>query len=155
MIALPGHEGSILDCAYGPTGETIATGGKDGTVRVWNTRSKSQQAVLRGHSGLVSGVAFSADGKHLASSSWDGTARVWDLATGQSVTIFQSPKPLFDVLFRPGGTRLLILSGDGHVHELILPVDELIALARSRLTRTLTPEECRQYLHVEVCPEGP
>ena len=29
------------------------------------------------------------------------------------------------------------------------------ALARSRLTRTLTPEECRQYLHVEACPAGP
>ena len=28
-----------------------------------------------------------------------------------------------------------------------------IALARSRLTRGLTDEECQQYLHVDTCPE--
>jgi len=30
---------------------------------------------------------------------------------------------------------------------------ELIALAKSRLTRSLTTEECQQYLHLEDCPE--
>lgn len=32
--------------------------------------------------------------------------------------------------------------------------DELTELAHTRLTRTLTGEECRQYLHVETCPES-
>ena len=30
--------------------------------------------------------------------------------------------------------------------------DDLIALAQSRLTRTLTDDECHRYLHVETCP---
>jgi hypothetical protein len=33
--------------------------------------------------------------------------------------------------------------------------DDLIALAKSRLTRELTTEECQQYLHVDACPAVP
>jgi hypothetical protein len=33
--------------------------------------------------------------------------------------------------------------------------DELVALARSRVTRSLTTEECQKYLHVEECPDEP
>jgi hypothetical protein len=33
-----------------------------------------------------------------------------------------------------------------------LDVEELIALARTRVTRGLTEAECQQYLHVEACP---
>ena len=33
-----------------------------------------------------------------------------------------------------------------------LKLDELIALARSRLTRLLAPDERRKYLHVDKCP---
>jgi hypothetical protein len=34
----------------------------------------------------------------------------------------------------------------------VLPTKDIIGLAKSRLTRTLTPEECQQYLHVDSCP---
>lgn len=37
----------------------------------------------------------------------------------------------------------------------VLPIGELVKLARSRLTRTWTLEECRQYLHTDVCPADP
>jgi hypothetical protein len=33
-----------------------------------------------------------------------------------------------------------------------LLLDDTIALAHSRLTRSLTDEECRRYLHLEGCP---
>jgi len=35
----------------------------------------------------------------------------------------------------------------------VLDVDNLIELAESRLKRGLTDEECRQFLHLESCPE--
>jgi len=37
-----------------------------------------------------------------------------------------------------------------HVYE--LNIEDLIALAKSRLTRELTQNECQKYLHVEACP---
>jgi hypothetical protein len=33
-------------------------------------------------------------------------------------------------------------------------LDELIEIARNELTRTLTDEECQQYLHEQRCPGG-
>jgi hypothetical protein len=37
---------------------------------------------------------------------------------------------------------------------LLDPVD-LVALAKTRVTRALTIEECQKYLHVEQCPKEP
>jgi hypothetical protein len=41
----------------------------------------------------------------------------------------------------------------GLLHAHVLDVDELIALAESRVSRSLTEEECQTYLHLEACPE--
>jgi branched-chain amino acid transport system substrate-binding protein len=35
-----------------------------------------------------------------------------------------------------------------------LPIQDLAAIAASRLTRTWTTEECEQFLHTDRCPEG-
>jgi hypothetical protein len=37
----------------------------------------------------------------------------------------------------------------------VLDTDDLVALARSRVTRPLTAEECQKYLHVDECPPQP
>jgi hypothetical protein len=37
----------------------------------------------------------------------------------------------------------------------VVDTDELVALARSRVTRSLTAEECQKYLHVDDCPQRP
>jgi hypothetical protein len=41
---------------------------------------------------------------------------------------------------------------DGVVHLWALDLDDLIAIANDRLTRQLSDDECRQYLHLESCP---
>jgi hypothetical protein len=33
-----------------------------------------------------------------------------------------------------------------------LDIDELVAIAKTGLTRTLTPLECKKYLHLAQCP---
>ena len=38
-------------------------------------------------------------------------------------------------------------------HAFVLDMDALIKLAKSRLTRGLTEDECQQFLHLEQCPE--
>jgi hypothetical protein len=56
-----------------------------------------------------------------------------------------------DVAFGPDGKRLEV-SGDAGIYIFVSPIDELVALAKSHLTRTLTTDECQQYLHVPACP---
>jgi hypothetical protein len=34
----------------------------------------------------------------------------------------------------------------------VVSVEELIALARDHVSRELTDEECREFLHVSTCP---
>ncbi len=149
---LRGHTDVIQDVAFGPAGKVV-TASLDGTAKIWDLESRQEFATLRGHTGPLLGVAVSRDGTLVATGSLDGTAKLWDLATGRNVlTLFGHDGPVNTVAFSPDGRFLATASGDGTVALHLLPIDELRDLARERVTRPLTNEECRQYLHVEGCP---
>ncbi len=61
-----GHAGQVLAVAYAPDRATLATGGSDGTVRIWDARTGQQQHQLTGHTGGVRSVAYAPDGATLA-----------------------------------------------------------------------------------------
>jgi WD40 repeat protein len=151
---LIGHTDVIQDVAFASDGKVV-TGSWDSTARIWDLASGRQLATLRGHTGAVMAVAVSPDGRLVATGSLDGTAKLWDLATGREIlTLFDHDSVVNTVAFSPDGRFLATGSADGTVRLHLLPIDELRHLARERVTRTLTDEECRQYLHVEKCPAG-
>jgi WD40 repeat protein len=79
---------------------------------------------------------------------------VWDVATGDEVlTLPGSSGGVYGVAFSPldGGAHLVVASNDGIVRVFLLPIEDLLTLARSRVTRSLTTAECQKYLHVEEC----
>lgn len=41
---------------------------------------------------------------------------------------------------------------DGTVRIWALDLDDILEIARQQVTRSLTDEECRQYLHLDACP---
>lgn len=66
--------------------QVIASGGYDGTVRLWDPRTGQPVGPpLRGHTALVNGVAIGRlDGQDVVvSGSWDGTVRIWRAVGGQ------------------------------------------------------------------------
>ena len=80
----------------------------------------------------------------------------WRDKTGQELAIFPGHTGMVNGLaFSPDGSRLASSSVDGTTRVYAVDVEELIALAQSRLTRWWTPEECQQYLHEASCPDGP
>lgn len=74
----------INSLSYNPKHEEyIASGGDDGRIRVWDTKSfRALDLSPMEHSGRVMSVAFSPDGKFIASGGDDGILRLWDSETG-------------------------------------------------------------------------
>jgi WD40 repeat protein len=75
---------SVRAVAFSPDGQTVASGGVDGKVVVWNVEKGPPIQVVAAHGDEVTGLAFSRpDGRLLASASYDGTVRLWDVSTGE------------------------------------------------------------------------
>jgi len=58
----------------------IVSGSDDETVRVWDSQSGDEHAVLHGHAGPVNALACEPKGKWITSGGNDGTVRIWNTA---------------------------------------------------------------------------
>ena len=68
MIKLFKNITDILDLAWSPDDNYIATGSVDNTINIWNAQCFPQLVhSIKGHNGLVKGVTFDPVGKYLAS----------------------------------------------------------------------------------------
>jgi WD40 repeat protein len=82
--------GNVTTLAFSPDGKTLASGGWDDTVRLWEVAGGTERRRLFAHQAMVARVAFSGDGKVLASrGGLDGVLRLWDPATGAELHAVQ------------------------------------------------------------------
>lgn len=144
----------LTAAALSSDGTVVLTGGRDGATRAWNAMTaEALDAPLLVGSGTVRGIAYSADGQRIATASDDGTVRLWDANTGELLIRWPAHGGgATDVSFSDDGHFLVSSGDDGTIRVYLAEVDDLVDLARSRATRTLTDDECRRFLHVEVCP---
>jgi WD40 repeat protein len=159
LRTLEGHEGGIPDIVFSPDGSKLATGSVDTTVRLWDPLTGAELRSLESHDAGVFSVSFSPDGDWLGSGSADNTAKVWSVVSGQEVlTLPGSSGGVFGVSFDPlvAQAHLAVASNDGLVRVFLTRIDDLLALANSRVTRSLSEPECQKFLHLERCPpSGP
>jgi WD40 repeat protein/DNA-binding XRE family transcriptional regulator len=159
LATLSGHTNGVVPVAFSPDSRLLATGSRDGTAKLWDIATRSELLTLRGHTAALRSIAFSPDGQHLVTGSGDATARVWDISNGplrgQSLlTLHGHRASVRSIAFSPDGARIATGSRDGTVRVYALDRDELVALARARLTRTWTQQECLQYLRSTACPSN-
>ena len=113
---LTGHAEAVAAVAIAPDGSWLASGGDDGTVRIWDAATGLEQAVLTGHLGVVTAVAVAPDGSWLASGGRDRTVRIWDAATGRERAVLVGDTDMVTaVAVAPDGSWLAVGSWDGTV----------------------------------------
>jgi uncharacterized caspase-like protein len=77
---LRGHSLAARALAFTPSGGRLASGGGDGTVKLWNPSTGHEELTLPGMSTDVGSVAFSSDGRLLICAGYDLSIRIWDVA---------------------------------------------------------------------------
>jgi WD40 repeat protein len=122
-------------------GQTLVSGGDDGTVRVWAAKSGECVRVLEGHAAAVYGVAITRTGLTLASAGFDATVCVWDAESAQRVAVLADhADAVYAVTFSADGSALASGSLDGTV--------KVWDTRNFALLRTLRPD--RRYERMNI-----
>jgi WD40 repeat protein len=132
-LRLSGHTGIVTTVAFNPNGNQVASGGIDGTVRLWNTTTGESIIVLKGYPDsfgslaaygitlknlMVNAVAFSPDGSLLAVGGGGGSGPGWlelyDSTTGKRLNLLdptcnfpcEGAPSVIGIAFSPDGALL-------------------------------------------------
>lgn len=111
-----GHPGFVNRVVVSPDGSLAASGGEDGSIRLWDLNSLSPLgAPLLGHTGAVLDLSFSPDGSLLASASADRLVVLWDLAAGKPLgaPLLGHSDEVTALRFSPDGEALVTGGRDG------------------------------------------
>jgi serine/threonine-protein kinase len=94
-------------------GSRLLSGGKDGSVRLWDTQSGDELVCCQGHRNRITSVAFSPDGRRALSGSRDWTMRLWDLDSGRQLCICREvPRMIGRFAFSADGAYAVFTSAN-------------------------------------------
>lgn len=114
-IVLP--VGDALTLTLTPDGTTIVTGGRDGTLQLWDSSIGERGVTLTGQTGGIEEAAVDPSGRWLVSVG-SGGARRWDLKAADpspGMVVAKSGDPLWSVAFSRGGARFATASERGRL----------------------------------------
>jgi WD40 repeat protein len=161
VAELHGHSGAVNSAAFSPDGKCVVTASDDETVRLWEFSTGRSLAEIRTDQGAVQRVIFSPDGGMIASSGRGSDAHVWispmSPPSSTDLVLRGHTYPLSSIGFSPDGKLVVTGSWDGTARvwkvtgqreylTQLHSVEELLALAQTRVGRTLTSDEKKQYL---------
>jgi WD40 repeat protein len=151
---LADHGAIVTDGVFTPDSLRLITSSLKGEILVWDATTGQSLPGPSAHAGNAS-LGISADGTRLATFSWDRTAKVWDTRSWRELATLTHRELVDGGAISPDGTRIATFTPYDGVRIVPLDLAELVRLAKNRVTRDLTREECRQYLRREDCPSLP
>jgi WD40 repeat protein/DNA-binding CsgD family transcriptional regulator len=105
--------GGLLSIAFNKSGKLIATGDRNGEVRIWLVENLTLLSSFVGHDSGVRCVSFSPDNQTIASSGEDHLIKLWDINTGDCRQTLKGHRDYVrSVEFSPDGHLLASGSDD-------------------------------------------
>jgi WD40 repeat protein/serine/threonine protein kinase len=155
LRTMVGHRGPVWAVAMDPTERLLASGGEDGTVRVWNIAQGSEVHVFLEHTGRVGCLDFAPGGRRLASGGSDGTVRLWDaIAGGQGETLARLPDAVVSVAFSPDGRRFAAATGGNDTQGRSLPGKVWCWDVVARRQCLVLPFQSKGFSSIAFSPDG-
>ncbi len=112
IASFSGHSYEIRGLAYSPDGKKLASGDLGKTIKIWDTMTGKEVAILKGDC-IVNSMAYSPDGKTLATGNENNTIRIWDtISYKEIITFHRHSKPVNIVAYSPDGKTLASGSDD-------------------------------------------
>ncbi|NCP86288.1 hypothetical protein GW781_06205 [bacterium] len=160
-IRLIGQEDTVRDFDFSPDGNWLASVGDDANLIVWDLRPTTPDAAravrkFREHLGTIYSVTYSGDGQRILTGGADGLIKVWKLTDAVRQTweieytlrVYARGKDdtILDMEISPDGQQVSAVVSDWTLRGYLLNNQQLIALARQRLTASLPCAERVRYL---------
>ena len=106
---------TVYRVVFSHDGQTVATVGRERTLRLWDARTGRLNDTFQGHGADVESVTFSPDDRTIASVDDHGMIQFWDVASGAAGKIASRQGRLWCVEFSPDGRTVVTSSADGSV----------------------------------------
>ena len=130
-------------CAFSPDGKRIVSGINE-ELRLWDSETGKELAILKGHTGWVDACAFSPDGKHIVSASRDTTLKLWNVEPEEEIAGFKGHTNWVSTCsFSPDGRRIVSAGmGSTNAEVLLLWDAEQGKLLASLENHTMMASDC-------------
>ena len=129
QLTIHAHQTGVSCVAFSPNQRTLATGGKEGAIKIWRLTEGFHEIPLEGHREEVNSIVFSPDGRSLASASDDRSVKLWSVETSQLLGQFLGHQGNVNgVAFSPDGKKLCAVGSDAKIRLWDVNSKDLVAI---------------------------
>jgi dipeptidyl aminopeptidase/acylaminoacyl peptidase len=143
---------TIAALSVNSAGNRIAFVDKNGSLRLWDTRSNNVIRTVAAHAVRIMDVKFSPDDKQIATSSLDKTVKIWDAANlnNKPITINKHNDWVIALAFSPDGKFLVSSGEDGTIYYWPAHASYMAEQMCGKITRNFTQREWETYVSYDI-----